>query len=58
MKVLAALTGKDALKKCPLVITHVKPPAARIAQLKKELVTGNMLGLQFIFPTQAKAFEL
>ncbi|MDO9373245.1 MAG: 3',5'-cyclic-nucleotide phosphodiesterase [Ferruginibacter sp.] len=58
MNVLAGLTGRGSLKKCPIIITHVKPPATRIAQLKKELIIGNELGLHFIFPTQAKAFQL
>jgi 3',5'-cyclic-nucleotide phosphodiesterase len=58
MTVLSKLTGTDALKKCPIVVTHVKPPLEKITQLKKELMEQNTLGLKFVFPTQAKAFGL
>lgn len=56
--VLNELTGKDALQKCAIVVTHVKPPEENITRLKKELMQQNSLGLKFIFPIQAKAFEL
>jgi 3',5'-cyclic-nucleotide phosphodiesterase len=58
MTVLSELTGKEALKKCPIIVTHVKPPDDNIAKLKSELLQQNNLELKFIFPSQAKAFEL
>ncbi len=58
MTVLSKLTGTDALTKCPIVITHVKPPAEKITRLKKELLQQNTLKLKFLFPAQAKAFKL
>lgn len=58
MTVLSDLTGVSALQKCPIIVTHVKPPEENIIQLKKELIQQNTLGLKLIFPSQAKAFEL
>ena len=58
MEVLSELTGKDALKGLNIVVTHVKPPAARIKLLTKELIESNKLGLNLIFPKQGKAFNL
>ena len=58
MDALAALTGAPALKNFSIVVTHVKPPANRIRQLKSELKASNTLGLKLIFPQQGKAFNL
>lgn len=58
MDALSQLTGKAALKNFNIVVTHVKPPLKRIQQLTKELMAGNKLGLNLIFPVQGKAFEL
>lgn len=58
MAALGALTGKNAMRSLPVIITHVKPPAARILKLKRELKEQNNLGLQLIFPAQGKTFML
>ncbi len=58
MDALSVLTGKDALKNFPLIITHVKPPTIRIKKLKMELKNSNKLLLKLIFPEQGKAFNL
>lgn len=58
MKVLNDLAGTNALQKCPIIVTHVKPPADKIAQLKKELIRQNVLDLRLIFPEQGKSFQL
>lgn len=58
MKALAELTGKQALKNFPVIITHVKPPAERIRKLKNELMRSNTSGLHLIFPEQGRGFDL
>lgn len=58
MEVLNELVGGNGVKDLNVVVTHVKPPTARIRQLTKELKDGNKLGLHLIFPQQGKAFGL
>ena len=58
MQALSNLTGKEAIKNVPIIITHVKPPTAHIIQLKKQLKLANNLGLNLIFPQQGKEFAL
>jgi 3',5'-cyclic-nucleotide phosphodiesterase len=58
MQVLAALTGKEALQKCKIIITHLKPPAASIQKIKQQLAAPNDLGLSFVFPEQGARMEL
>ena len=58
MNVLSNLAGKGAMKNFPVIITHVKPPNARIIQLTKELKQLNTLGMHLIFPEQGRAFIL
>ncbi|MGL2999826.1 MBL fold metallo-hydrolase [Flavobacterium sp. RSSB_23] len=58
MQVLAALTGKGALQKCKIIITHLKPPAAAIQKIKQQLAAPNDLGLTFVFPEQGVRMEL
>ena len=55
MKRLSQLSG-DGLKKCPLVITHIKPDTPS-DEIKKELDQLNELGLKLIFAEQAKLLE-
>jgi 3',5'-cyclic-nucleotide phosphodiesterase len=55
---LASLTGKDALNGFNLVVTHVKPPEASIEKIKAQLVAGNPLYLNLIFPEQGKTIDL
>ena len=55
MKRLSQLSG-DGLKKCPLVITHIKPDTPS-DEIKRELDQLNELGLKLIFAEQAKLLE-
>ncbi len=57
MKSLEALAGKGALKGFPIVIIHRKPGAGQEAAIRQELEASNPLGLQLIFPEQAKRLE-
>ncbi|MEO5888651.1 MAG: 3',5'-cyclic-nucleotide phosphodiesterase [Ferruginibacter sp.] len=58
MEALGELTGKGTLKGLNVIVTHVKPPTARIKQLTKELKAANKLGLNLLFPQQGQAFGL
>lgn len=49
---LAKFSGKKSLKDFPIVVTHIKPDADNIAQIKKELEESNDLEVQYIFPQQ------
>lgn len=49
---LAKFAGKKSLKDFPIVVTHIKPDADNIAQIKKELMESNTLEVQYIFPEQ------
>jgi cAMP phosphodiesterase len=53
MSVLAKLAGP--LKGLNVVVTHLKPPAAKIQKIKAQLKAVNPLGLNLIFPQQGKA---
>ena len=54
---LARHSGKKSLKNFPIVITHIKPDANNISQIKKELQEANTLGVQYIFPEQGIPLE-
>ncbi len=58
MNVLNELTGEGALKGFPILITHMKPAGDREAVIKKQLNELNKLGLNLIFPQQAKLIKL
>ena len=49
--------GKNALKSFNIVVTHLKPPADHILQIKTQLRAGNALGLHLIFPEQGKVLN-
>lgn len=51
---LSELTGKDALRRFNVIITHVKPPQDHIEEIKRQLKEENKLGLNLIFPEQGK----
>jgi cAMP phosphodiesterase len=53
ISVLAKLAGP--LKGLNVVVTHLKPPAAKIQKIKAQLNAANPLGLNLIFPQQGKA---
>jgi 3',5'-cyclic-nucleotide phosphodiesterase len=50
---LALLTGKSAIKKLPIVITHIKPSNDNEHIIQTQLFNNNSLQLQFIFAQQA-----
>lgn len=58
MQVLAQLAGKEALQKCKIIITHLKPPMVSVKKIKQQLAEANTLGLTLIFPEQGKRVEL
>jgi cAMP phosphodiesterase len=57
MDTLGQLTGKTALQKVPIVITHMKAFGREEALLKKEIKENNSLGLKLVFPEQGKVLE-
>ncbi|MGA0555766.1 MBL fold metallo-hydrolase [Larkinella sp. VNQ87] len=54
---LSKLTGPDALKDFPVVITHMKPTGTNEAQIKQQLREANRLKVKLIFPEQGKLLE-
>ncbi|HEX8429461.1 3',5'-cyclic-nucleotide phosphodiesterase [Hymenobacter sp.] len=54
---LSQLTGTDALRGLPVVVTHLKPTAANEAAIKKQLAAGNKLQVKLIFPEQGQRLE-
>lgn len=58
MENLSRLTGKDAMKQCKVLITHIKPAGNHEEQIKKQLKQLNTLRLQLIFPEQAHLIKL
>lgn|SRR5699024_482386 len=54
---LAKYSGKKSLKDFPIVVTHIKPDADNISQIKKELQEANTLGVHYIFPEQGVPLE-
>ena len=57
MNDLSLLTGMDALKNLPVVITHMKPSGKNEMIIKEQLVKENSLHLKLIFPQQGKLME-
>lgn len=51
---LEKLSGTGSLKGFNIVVTHVKPPQARIERIKKQLADENKLRLNLIYPQQGK----
>lgn len=51
---LASLSGKEALKDLPVVITHIKPGGNREQTIRTQLKAYNPLQVKLIFPEQAK----
>ncbi|HLW14184.1 MAG TPA: 3',5'-cyclic-nucleotide phosphodiesterase [Flavobacteriaceae bacterium] len=49
---LAKIAGKKSLKDFPVVVTHIKPDADNMVQIKKELQESNGLEVNYIFPEQ------
>ncbi|MEO5997456.1 MAG: 3',5'-cyclic-nucleotide phosphodiesterase [Chitinophagaceae bacterium] len=57
MDVLALVSGADALKGLPIVITHMKPSGKKEETIKKQLIVLNKLNLQLVFPQQARLLK-
>jgi len=51
---LASLTGAEALKDLPVVITHIKPGSNREQMIRLQLKAHNPLHVNLIMPEQAK----
>ncbi|MET1054533.1 MAG: 3',5'-cyclic-nucleotide phosphodiesterase [Pedobacter sp.] len=51
---LAELSGLDALKKVPIVITHMKSFGETAPELAAELNKDNVSGFKLVFPVQGK----
>ena len=54
---LARSSGEDALRRLPILITHIKPGGDHEELIKKELATRNSMRLRIIYPRQAQAME-
>jgi cAMP phosphodiesterase len=58
MKALSLLTGTEALKNFPVVITHIKPSSNNAEEkIKNQLEKLNLLNLKLIFAEQGKLLE-
>ena len=57
MDKLAGLTSPAELKGLNIVVTHLKPPANSITQIKAQLKAANQLQLNLIYPVQGKALS-
>jgi len=57
LHVLSKLTGVDAMKELPVVITHIKPNGNNEADIKKQLIQSNDLQVKLIFPVQGRLLE-
>ncbi|WP_303311883.1 MBL fold metallo-hydrolase [Hymenobacter sp. BT730] len=57
LAVLGQLTGAEALRGFPVVITHIKPTAGNEAAIKKQLNDANKLQVKFVFPEQGEQLE-
>ncbi|ALD20518.1 MBL fold metallo-hydrolase [Hymenobacter sp. DG25A] len=57
LAVLGQLTGAEALRGLPVVITHIKPTAGNEAAIKKQLDDANKLQVKFVFPEQGERLE-
>jgi cAMP phosphodiesterase len=59
MKELGVLSGyAGSLNGLNVIITHLKPPANHILQIKLQLKAENKLGVRLIYPEQGKAIVL
>lgn len=58
MKTLSTLSGTSALKKVPVIITHIKPVGNNEMLIKKELTEQNNLQLTLIYPIQGVTIKL
>ncbi|OON65694.1 3',5'-cyclic-nucleotide phosphodiesterase [Hymenobacter sp. CRA2] len=56
--VLGQLTGPEALRGLPVIVTHLKPTSANEATIRRQLAAANTLGLRLIFPRQGQRLRL
>jgi 3',5'-cyclic-nucleotide phosphodiesterase len=58
MSALGRLTGNEALKNFPIIITHMKPSSIDAeTKIKDELTKENSIGLKLVFPAQSARLE-
>jgi cAMP phosphodiesterase len=57
MQELARSSGIRALRRLPILITHIKPGGNHEELIKMELAARNSMRLRLIYPQQAKALE-
>lgn len=57
IKDLGSLSGKEALKGFPVVITHRKPSGNQEEVIRQELEAGNPLQVRLVFPEQGKKLQ-
>lgn len=57
MDSLSILTGKEAMKNFPVVITHTKPIPGNKKLISKELHQLNQLQLKIVYPRQGKLMK-
>jgi 3',5'-cyclic-nucleotide phosphodiesterase len=57
IKDLGSLSGKDALKGFPVVVTHRKPSGDQEEVIRQELMAGNPLQVRLVFPEQGKKLQ-
>lgn len=57
LAVLGQLTGAEALRGFPVVITHIKPTAGNEAAIMKQLNDANKLQVKFVFPEQGERLK-
>ncbi|MEH3115096.1 3',5'-cyclic-nucleotide phosphodiesterase [Pedobacter terrae] len=55
---LKALTNEKAFKKVSFIVTHIKPPKHQSEKIKKQLVLGNTLNLNLVFPEQGNQLTI
>jgi 3',5'-cyclic-nucleotide phosphodiesterase len=58
LNVLAGYSGTNALQNFNILVTHLKPPANHIQQIKQQLKAENKLGLKLIYPQQGVPLDL
>lgn len=55
LSILSGYSGANAMKSLNVVVTHLKPPADHIQQIKFQLRAANNVGVKLVFPEQGKA---
>ncbi|PRY09985.1 3',5'-cyclic-nucleotide phosphodiesterase [Pontibacter ummariensis] len=51
---LSKLTGTTALRKVPVVVTHMKPSGDNVQKIMAQLKEGNRLRLNLVYPEQGR----